>query len=198
MPFLTVEGLDGSGGTTLVNRLGSEFKQTVTTKEPSELWTGGVVRRCLQDDTVDPLADFYFFMGDRVQHIEETIKPMDKQGFTVASDRYADSTRAYQPVALAKSDHFVSQTAAKLFIEQTMVPWVYEPDLTVYIDVSVDTALDRCNESEKYEKREFLTEVKKNYTALVAAEEERFIVIDGEQSKEDVANEAIEQIKRKI
>jgi dTMP kinase len=166
----------------------------VTTAEPSELWTGKQVRQCLSDSDTEPLTDFYFFMGDRVEHIEKEVRPTDEKGKLVISDRYADSTRAYQPVALAESDQFDSQTQAKLFIEETMAPWDYEPDLTIYLDISVDTALERCDESEKYEKREFLEKVKQNYDALIDAERERFVVIDGEQSKEKVAQEAVSKL----
>lgn len=192
--FVTVEGLDGSGKSTVVDAISERYSGATTTAEPSTLWTGKQVRQCLSDETTDPLTDFYFFMGDRVNHIEEKIKPLDEEGRLVVSDRYADSTRAYQPVALGESSHFDSQTAAKLFIEQTMAPWNYEPDKTIYLDVSVDTALERCDESEKYEKREFLTKVKENYDALVASESERFIVIDGEQSQERVTQEAVSKL----
>jgi len=194
MTFYSVEGLDGSGKTTVVNAIKEKYPNAVTTAEPSELWTGKQVRKCLSEDSVDPLTDFYFFMGDRVQHIEEEVRPADEAGKLVVSDRYADSTRAYQPVALGNSRHFDSQIAAKLFIEETMAPWDYEPDLTIYIDISVDTAMGRCDEDEKYEQREFLTKVKQNYDALVDAERDRFVVIDGEQSKQEVARQALSKL----
>lgn len=192
--FISCEGLDGSGKTTVIEAIKEEYPNAVTTAEPSELWTGGVVRRCLKDDAVDPLTDFYFFMGDRVQHIQDEVRPADEAGKLVISDRYADSTRAYQPVGLGQSEHFDSQTTAKIFIEQTMAPWNYEPDLTIYLDISVDTAIERSAGDEKYEKREFLEEVKQNYDALVEAERERFVVIDGEQSKDEVARQAVAKL----
>jgi thymidylate kinase len=196
--LISLEGLDGSGKTTIIEAIEGEFDDVVTTAEPSELWTGKQLRKCLSDETVDPLTDFYFFMGDRVNHIEDVIRPADENGKIVVSDRYSDSTRAYQPVALGESRHFDSQTAAKLFIEQTMASWRYKPDVTIYIDISVETALERCEQEEKYEKQEFLTKVKQNYDALVNTERERFIVIDGEQSKENVATEAIRKLKQEL
>lgn len=192
--FVTVEGLDGAGGTTVVENIREDFPHARTTSEPSELWTGETLRKCLQSDT-EPLVDFYYFMADRVNHIENTIKPNDGENTLVVSDRYADSTRAYQPVALTETDHFDSQTQAKLFIEDTMSMWRYEPDLTVYLDISVDTAIERSDGSEKYEKRQFLEQVKENYDALVANEPERFAVIDGEQSKEDVREDVLDVIR---
>jgi dTMP kinase len=192
--FVTIEGLDGSGKSTVIDAITEQYPNAVTTAEPSTLWTGKQVRKCLSDETLNPLTDFYFFMGDRVNHIEETVRPADEAGKLVVSDRYADSTRAYQPVGLGQSEHFDSQTTAKIFIEQTMAPWNYEPDLTIYLDISVSTALDRAAGDEKYEKREFLEEVKQNYDALVAAERERFVVIDGEQSKDEVARQAVSKL----
>jgi len=189
--FVTIEGLDGSGKSTVIDAITERYPNAVTTAEPSELWTGKQVRHCLKDEEMDPLTDFYFFMGDRVEHIEKEVRPADEAGKLVISDRYADSTRAYQPVGLGQSEHFDSQTAAKLFIEETMAPWDYEPDMTIYIDVSVETSIERAAGDEKYEKRDFLTEVKKNYDALVEAERDRFVVIDGEQSKEEVARQAV-------
>jgi len=194
--FVTIEGLDGSGKSTVIEAITEQHPNTVTTAEPSELWTGKQVRRCLSDESIDPLTDFYFFMGDRIQHIQDEVRPADEAGKLVVSDRYADSTRAYQPVGLGQSPHFDSQTTAKIFIEQTMAPWDYEPDLTIYLDISVDTAIERSDGDEKYEKRDFLTKVKENYDALIEAESERFVVIDGEQSKEEVARQAVEAIQQ--
>ena len=189
--LITVEGLDGAGTTTLVSRLEERMSNVVTTAEPSELWTGKQVRRCLKDESIHPLTDFYFFMGDRVHHIEEEVKPAIAEGKTVISDRYADSTRAYQPVGLVECDHFYEQSDAKLFIEQAMAPWNFKPDVTIYVDISIDTAMERMDGDEKYEKRQFLEQVKENYDELVENEAERFIVIDGEQSKDEVVDEAI-------
>ena len=191
--LISIEGLDGSGSTSLVEAISEYYPNVVTTSEPSEMWTGKQVRRCLSDESIDPLTDFYFFMGDRVHHIQNIVKPAVRRGKFVVSDRYADSTRAYQPVALAESEYFETQAQAKLFIEQTMDPWNCEPGLTLYIDVSVDTAISRCDEDEKYEKREFLEEVKKNYDAL-ADTKDRIVRIDGEQSKEEVKADALGKI----
>lgn len=195
MTFVTVEGLDGAGGTTVVQAIREELPHARTTREPSELWTGGTLRKCLQDDDTEPLTDFYYFMADRVNHIEKVIKPNDGENSLVVSDRYADSTRAYQPIALAESNHFDSQTQAKLFIEDTMSLWKYEPDLTIYLDISVDTAIERSDGREKYEHREFLEQVKQNYDALIEHESERFVVIDAEQPEAAVREEVLDVIR---
>lgn len=192
--FISIEGLDGSGKSTVVDAITDEYPNATTTAEPSEMWTGEQVRHCLSNEESNALTDFYFFMGDRVNHIEETIKPIDERGGLVVSDRYADSTRAYQPVSLSQTEMFDSQMEAKLFIEETMAKWRYEPDLTIFLDVSVDTAIERSDGREKYEKREFLEQVRKNYKSLIAGESDRFIVIDGEQPEDVVAKKAVSKI----
>jgi dTMP kinase len=190
--FITLEGLDGSGKSTVLDGITDRYPNAVTTSEPSDLEYGQLVRRNLSDET-NGLVDFYLFMADRVHHINERVKPADQNGKLVVSDRYEDSTRAYQPVALTNAEIFDSQFEAKEFIEHTMNPWNYEPDLTLYIDVSVDTAMRRSENSEKYEQRQFLEKVKDNYDAIADSNAfgHRIVRIDGEQPKEEVRKSAL-------
>jgi dTMP kinase len=193
--FLSVEGVDGSGKSTVVDAITDEFDDTVVTSEPSDLWTGQQVRRCLDDESTNSVSDFFLFMADRMNHIESRIEPAISDGKTVISDRYADSTRAYQPVALTRDDRFDTMSQAKLFIERVMEPWNYVPDTTIYLDISVETALERCDEQEKYEKKEFLHDVRANYRELIENEPDRFVIIDGEQSVDAVADEVTEKVE---
>lgn len=200
MTFLSVEGLDGAGTTTLTDALCDHYDTVVRTAEPTSGEYGKLVRRNLSDESSYPLIDFYLFMADRHDHIESLIKPSDNSGKLVISDRYADSTRAYQPVSLAADEPkspFDSTWEAKMFIEHTMARWNYEPDLTLYLDISVEAALERADCDEKYEKRQFLSQVKDNYDAL-ADTQERIYRIDAERSKEEVAEDAIALLNRKI
>ena len=198
MPLLSLEGLDGSGKSTVIDAIQEEYDDVITTAEPSELQYGQLVRERLSQDDSNEMIDFYLFMADRISHINDIIKPAEKEGKLVVSDRYSDSTRAYQPVALTGEDKpFDSVWNAKHYVQYVMTPWEYEPHLTIYIDISVETALQRCNESEKYEKRQFLEQVHENYKGLVQAEE-RIFAIDGEQPPEDVAESAIDVIESEL
>lgn len=188
--LITVEGLDGAGTTTLVETMSERYPNAITTKEPSSGEIGQIVRRRLSEEESNGLMDFYLFMADRLDHIDKKIKPADEDGRLVISDRYADSTRAYQPVALTNAGYFDTQEEAKGFIHNTMEPWNYEPDLTIYIDISVDTALERAAGDEKYEKREFLEQVKDNYDDI-ADVYSRVVRVDGEQSIDAVATSAL-------
>lgn len=189
--FVTVEGIDGAGKTTAVDAIQEEFADVVRTQEPSELWTGKQVRRAISNDTDDvhPFATFYLFMADRVHHIDKEIRPAVEEGKIVVSDRYADSTLAYQPVAL--SEHL---SQPQYYMEAVMEPWNYQPDLTLFIDIDVDTALGRMDGTEEYEKRDFLEGVHENYQELARRFSDRYVVIDGEQSKEAVAEQVIDEI----
>lgn len=190
MTFYSVEGLDGSGKSTVVGAITDAYAHAETTSEPSDLQYGQLVRERLSQDT-DPMLDFMLFMADRLDHINQRIRPADEAGKMVISDRYADSTRAYQPVALTGDDApFDSVWHAKEFIEQTMKPWNYEPDLTLYIDISVETALERAAGDEKYEQRQFLTQVRENYEALCDSHD-RIIRIDGEQPEDEMVTAAL-------
>lgn len=192
--FVSLEGMDGSGKSTVLDAITDEYPNVVTTREPSDLKYGQMVRERLSDESSNGLIDFYLFMCDRINHIEERVKPGVEQGRLVVSDRYADSTRAYQPVALTGEDkYFQSEWEAKYFIEQSMEPWNYKPDLTLYIDISVDAAIERAAGDEKYEKREFLTKVSDNYKALCESKE-RIVRIDGERPKEEVVASALDKL----
>ena len=194
--LVSAEGLDGSGCTTLVEGIEQNYQNVVTTAEPSDLQFGQQVKERLASPESNALIDCYLFMADRIHHVNELIQPNDHTDSLVVTDRYTDSTRAYQPVALTNTGYFDSTQAARAWIEQTMSPWKYEPDLTLYIDISVNTALQRCGQADKYERRQFLEGVKEQYEAIAESEEHgnRIVRIDGEQSPESVLQQSMEAI----
>lgn len=190
--FVTIEGLDGAGKTTVADAIEEEFSDVTRTQEPSDLWTGKQVRRAISNDTDDvhPLTTFYLFMADRVYHIDQRIKPAVESGELVVSDRYADSTLAYQPVAV---EEYVPNPHG--YMRKTMAPWNYEPDVTIFIDIPVHVAIERSAGDEEYEKAEFLSRVKQNYEFIQDEFSDRYVIIDGTQSKEEVREQAVEAIK---
>ena len=199
--FITIEGIDGAGKSTIADALADEFG-AVTTKEPSNHWTGEQVYRALSDDESPPLTDFFLFMADRVYHIEKTIVPALQDGEMVISDRYADSTRAYQREQLtakrSEGGVSVNTDAARRYIEQVMKPWNLEPDLVLYIDISADTSMERCDQADKYETRENIELVRANYEETFyrgeGGKRSNVVRIDGEQPVEDVIEDCIKVI----
>jgi len=193
--FVTVEGLDGSGTTTLSNSLSDALDETTLTREPSESWYGYDVRDRMSDEDTDPLIDTLLFFVDRVGHIDRVIQPELGSGQTVICDRYADSTRAYQPVTLVEEHPlFHSQAQAMTFVESTMAQWILEPDLTFYLDLDAETALARADREQKYEKERTLSKVRENYQTLSQARE-RIHTIDATQTKENVLREALSVVR---
>lgn len=200
MSFCVVEGLDGAGKTSVVEAINEHFSEqgetVVTTKEPTERAFGQQVRDRLAEPESDPLIDFFLFMADRWDHITNVIQPADERGWLVVSDRYADSTRAYQPVALTGDDTpFSDELDAKIFLETVMQMWNYEPDLTLYIDIGVDTAIERAAGDEKYEDRAFLEDVNENYDDVVDYHTGNRVRINGEQPLDEVVSDAITAIE---
>lgn len=190
--FITVEGIDGSGKTTVVESIAEKY-DCYTTSEPSDFWTGRQVRKALREDT-PKFTDFFLFMADRQMHIEKYIKPRLQSGEMVVSDRFSHSTYAYQSVQL--EDHLEAVSPYN-WMRGVMEPWNIEPDLTIYIDIDVETALERADEEEKYEKREMLEEVKANYN-LLCMNTPYMRRIDGSRSKSAILNDCkalIEEIR---
>lgn len=193
--LISIEGLDGAGTTTVSETIVEHFDDSILTQEPTTEWTGKQVRRCISSESgTNPLTDFYFFMGDRVHHIENIIKPAIEEGKLVVSDRYADSTRAYQTITL--EDAGMRRGGIMAYIENVMRPFFYEPDLTLWLDVDVHTAFERTSGGEKYEEsRDFQERVKYNYEQLYN-EEERIVKIDANRDIDSVVEDCIEEIER--
>jgi len=193
--LVSCEGLDGAGTTTLVESIGAARPEYVTTAEPTDNPFGEAIRENLVASS-DPVVDLLLFVADRRQHLIEEIEPALEQGSTVVTDRYIDSTRAYQPISLVEEtadDVFFSELQAKNYIEWLHGYWHREPDLTLFIDVPVETALERSSLEEKYENRAFLEQAQQNYRSL-AEFRDRIVTIDGTQSKESVLTESLDVI----
>lgn len=192
--FITVEGIDGTGKTSVIEHLkpviADHGRAVSTTAEPSRYWTGKQVRRALRSDT-PTFTDFFLFMADRHYHIEEWIKPSLENGHVVLSDRFADSTRAYQSVQL--EDEFATKPHTDSWIETVMEPWSIEPDAVLYLHAPVDVVLERVDAEEKYEKKEMLEQVKENYAKSMGIAESKGIpwkTIDATQPLDEVKIEA--------
>lgn len=173
--FIAVEGIDGSGTTTVVDRLSGD-PDVVTTTEPAEHhWTGKAARRAINDDETHPLTDLYFFLGDRAYHLKHTIEPALAEGKTVISDRYLLSTYAYQQENIRE---YIPRP--KEYISESMRYWVRQPDLTILLDLPVEAAMERSAGGDKYEVSEFQQVVRHNYLAQ-AERDPSIVVVDAAQ-----------------
>lgn len=192
--FVTIEGIDGAGKSTVVDAIKKNYKSVSFTKEPSGLWTGDCVYRSIESDDTNPFTDFYLFMADRAYHIDTLIEPALEKDMMVVSDRFADSTRAYQFHAL-NEELPGDEEYTEEYIDELMTHWNIEPDLTIYLDISIETSIERCGGEDKYEQEEFLRNVKSRYEYLREKYDYRYVTVDGEQSKEAVKEEVVEIIE---
>jgi dTMP kinase len=189
--FITFEGVEGCGKSTqsrlLYRRLQKLAIPALLTHEPGITALGKGITRLLKwskDISISPLAELLLFNTSRAQLLEEVIRPALKEGKVVICDRYADSTTAYQ--GYGRGLDLAAVAAVNRLGTQGLTP-----DLTILLDVPVEGGLARKNDTapDRFhaEKLDFHRRVRDGYLKLAKAEPERWVVIDGTQSKEAIA-----------
>lgn len=133
--FVVIEGIDGSGKSTLARAIAEKLGvRAALTHEPTDSSSWG--RRLREAETkgrLDRADEIEHFHRDRVHHLENFIRPAVAAGKIVITDRYVDSTLAYQAADIADAE--------KLFAR--MAPELDVPDLVIVLDLAVETALSR-------------------------------------------------------
>ncbi|MCC4766802.1 dTMP kinase [Methanosarcina sp. DH1] len=195
--LITLEGIDGSGKSTVAEKLkkNPEIKafNPVFTREPTRgTLTGNAVEKAIQSDT-DQLAELFLFTADHAEHLAKLIKPALENGKIVISDRYSDSRYAYQGITL--KTHLENPLE---WVKDLHRGWTIVPDLTFLFDIRPEISIERCGkrgEQSKFEKLEFLRGVREIFLKLAADDPERFIVIDASHSPEYVEKEVVKKIQ---
>ena len=193
--FATLEGIDGSGKSTVVamvaEGLAASGVPVVRTTEPTKTWRGDAVKWAIERD-VDPLSETFLFLADREAH-GARIRAWLAGGALVLSDRYADSTYAYQGARLAgKREDPVA------WLREISRPYVVTPDVTYFLSVPPDVALGRIRRRAKtvrFEEPRFLAAVDANYRRLAA--DPRFVTVDAMKPVEVVAAEVTRDLARR-
>ncbi len=173
--LITLEGIDGTGKSSITKMLQNKFPEAVFTREPTHSWIGSAVKKAIESDT-DPLAEFFLFVADHAEHIARVIKPAIEEGKNVISDRYSDSRYAYQGATLSN----IFDDAME-FVMGIHKGWTVVPDLTILFTIDPAIAVSRCGvrgEKTKFEKIEFLKTVQGNFLKLAEREPGRFVIID--------------------
>lgn len=200
--FITIEGIDGSGKSTVAKAVYQYLKRkgykVKLTTEPTNTMIGQAVKEAITKKS-NPFEEVLFFMVDRVQHTQKIRNWLEK-GISVISDRYCDSTYAYQGATL--ENHLKN-------IKKDSVEWLKEigesftlvPDMTFLLIVEPKTAIQRLanrRKVTKFERLAFLKQVQNNYMQL-AKQEKRFIIIDANKPLETVTAEINHNLaKRKL
>ncbi len=184
--FITLEGPDGSGKTTQIPRLAEHLRarglQVLTTREPGGTPISDQVRQVImsmKNQEMDPRTEILLFCAARAQLVNQLVRPSLEKGMVVISDRYADSTLAYQGYGHGYDRDFLRQLLH--FATGGLVP-----NLTCYIDVDVETGLSRRKQGGEWNRMdayqlEFHRRVRLGYLEMAAEEPQRWVVIDGSQ-----------------
>ena len=194
--FISFEGIDGSGKSTQARRLSEALEeqgyQTLLTREPGGSPGAEDIRALVLEGEPDRWSaetELLLFTAARRDHLERTIRPALDAGKVVICDRFADSTRMYQGLSRGDLRDKVDQLH-DLMIAQ-------DPDLTLLIDMDPDTGLDRAlsrgTGEERFEQfgASLQTQMRTGFLDLAREFSNRFIVIDGNRSVEEVAADVL-------
>ncbi len=200
--FITFEGVEGCGKSTQSRRLYRRLQKlaipALLTHEPGVTALGKKITRLLKwskDTNISPLAELLLFNTSRAQLLEEVVRPALKEGKVVICDRYADSTTAYQ--GYGRGLDLAAVAAVNRLGTQGLTP-----DLTILLDIPVAGGLARKKDTmpDRFhtEKLNFHRHVREGYLKLVKAEPERWLVIDGTQSKNIIAGIIWEKVSKML
>jgi dTMP kinase len=204
--FITIDGPEGGGKTTLAERLrahlAADGRPVHLTREPGGTWLGERLREVLLARTAsgaaptDPLTDALLFNAARRQLVREVIRPALEAGTTVICARYADSTLAYQGYGAGVPLDDLRRLA-------TIATDGLQPDVTILLDVPVEVGLARKAPGDvtRFEAEfdlAFHRRVRDGFLALAAAAPERVVVIDASTDVRTMVEAAIDAVVRRL
>lgn len=188
--FITLEGADGSGKTTQMERIIEYFQKNnlpyLVTKEPGGIGVGEKIREILLNHKgpVSSRCEMFLYLADRAQNIDVLVQPAIEEGKLVLCDRHADSTVAYQGYARGLDVEQINML-------NNIATGGKKPDLTLLFDVETSIAMQRVGNRAEKDRLEsegavFHAKVRQGYLAIAQKEPERIKIIDANLSVEDV------------
>lgn len=202
--FVTFEGPEGSGKTTQIQLLHDSLTMqglsVVRTREPGGTSIGEQIRPLLHDfysATIAPVTEALLYSADRAQHVIEVVRPALARGQVVISDRYAESTLAYQGYGHGlELDGLCALTA--------LATGGLSPDLIVYLDLEVTIGLARKRRDQHEGQGEwnrmdqqdlaFHQRVREGYLAMAQSDKSRWLVIDATQPVEAIQRAVLRRV----
>jgi dTMP kinase len=198
--FITFEGIEGCGKSTHVAALAQSLRErgydVVATREPGGTATGQTLRNILLHPSDVPLAtgaELLLMLADRAQHVEEVIAPALRAGKVVISDRFADSTMAYQGHGRGIEHDLLLRLNA-------FACGGYVPALTILLDLPVEEGLRRANKRRgatetvdhfEAESTTFHGRVQQGFLAVAQAEPQRVRVVDSLRPLAEISEEIL-------
>lgn len=203
--FITIEGPDGSGKTTILQMLAENLEKeghaVVATREPGGIEIAEQIRKVILDPentAMDPRTEALLYAAARRQHLAEKVKPALKEGKIVLCDRFVDSSLAYQGHARGLGIDEV-YSINEFAIENMM------PAMTLYFDVAPEIGLERINKNKgrevnrlDMEKLEFHQKVREGYMILAERFSDRIVKVDASKDLDTVYGQAEAQIKKQL
>lgn len=187
--FITLEGMDGAGKSThipsIIAMLEARGLEVVSTREPGGTALGERLRELLLHEPMHAETETLLMFAARREHIANVIQPALERGVYVLSDRFTDATFAYQSGAKGVA-------ANKVEILEKWVQEDLQPDITLLFDVPVEISIARLSSArspDKFEREsaEFFTRIRNAYLERASRNPQRFRIIDGSRSLEEVA-----------
>lgn len=195
--FITIEGVEGAGKSTLAAKLGKYLSlrgcDVVLTEEPGGDAVANHIRKVVLDAAheITDRAELLLFEAARAQHVDKKIIPALQRGAIVISDRFADSSLAYQAGARGIAIETVQTLNA-------FATHCLRPDITFLLDIPTEAGLAREQGADRvsHEGKAFHEEVRKAYLEMAEREKDRFVVIDATLGAEDVLRKASQAVER--
>ena len=205
--FISFEGPDGAGKTSVINAIHQQLaeqygdEQVLLTREPGGNRISEQIREVLFDDqntNMDARTEALLFAAARRQHIVEDIEPALKAGKIVLSDRYIDSSVAYQGGGRHLGNNDIWE------LNQFAIHGLL-PDLTIYLDIESELGLQRISQHRSNqvnrldrEKLRFHQDVRAAYLTLAQRHRDRIVTIDASQPLADVIQDTQQAIHRRF
>jgi dTMP kinase len=199
--FITLEGTEGVGKTTNLihvrNWLEQQGVDVVVSREPGGTPLAEEIREVLlaqRNEAFDAVAELLLIFSARAQHLSGVIRPALERGAWVLCDRFTDATYAYQGAGRGLDKATILQLEA-------MVQQGLQPDLTIVLDIEVETGLQRASHRgvlDRFEREEvsFFERVRAGYRERVAAAPERYALVDAGNPLEDVQRQIDQVLER--
>lgn len=201
--FLSMEGPDGCGKTTQANLLEQSLRQLgfdlVRTREPGGCPISEKIRQIILDTENAEMCgtcEALLYAASRAQHVHQVIRPAVEAGKVVLSDRFVDSSVAYQGGGRAMGVDMIRQ------INEPAVDGML-PDATVYLAIDHTTAMNRRLSASRPDRLEmessvFHGRVQAAYEELINRDRQRFIVVSGDQPAEEIARQVLRQVLKRL
>jgi len=191
--FITFEGIEGAGKSTQAKKLKEYLeyigKKVILTREPGGTKIGLKIREIVLshwEELFPSIAELLLYEADRNIHIYNVIKPKLEEGYIVISDRFTDSTVAYQHFARGIDRNIVDYL-------NNLATDGLKPDITFLIDIPISESLKRLKDKDRIEQEDitFHQKLREGFLKIAEEEKDRFIILDGTKNENIIFDKII-------